>query len=124
VLAVGVAAGAGLRGLGGSLPARVLSGGHGMNGAVGFAVDGGHVWAVSDPGNGGGSVTELNASDGGWIRTLSNDGWIQTLAHGGCIRGIVTGGSYRFTNPSTIAAVGTRIWVVDGEGSITVLTDR
>jgi hypothetical protein len=177
VLAVMVTAGVAAGERHGGLPARMLSG-HGMGGAVDFAENGGRVWAITDtadgagsvlelnasngrwirtfsggrygfrypdaiaaggghiwvandpqtgngqtPKPGDGSVTELNASDGSWIRTLSNGRWPRTLLHG-CVFGILSAGSYRFINPSVIAAVGSHVWIPDGRTSITVLTDR
>jgi hypothetical protein len=98
----------------GEVPARVLCGCHGLSAASAIAVDGAHVWVVSDPLSGDGSVTELNASDGSWVRTLS-------------------GGRYGFRYPSAIAADGTHIWVANdpetgdgeppqpGDGSVTEL---
>jgi hypothetical protein len=73
--------------------------------------------------DGGGWVTELNASDGSWIRTLSNNRWPRTLLHG-CVFGILSARSYRFINPSVTAAVGSHVWIPDGRTSITVLTDH
>jgi hypothetical protein len=109
VLAVMVTAGIVAGDMHGGLPARVRSG-HGMAGAVAFALDGGHVWAVSDGAHGAGSVLELNASDGSWIRTFP-------------------GGRY----PAGIAVAGGHIWVANdpqtgdgqtpkpGDGSVTEL---
>ncbi len=68
------------------------------------------------------SVTELNASDGSWVRTLSDGRWPRTLLHG-CVFGILSGGSYRLSNPSVIAAVGSHVWIPDGRTSVTVVTD-
>ena len=58
-------------------------------------MDGTHVWVANSSGD---SVTELNASDGSWVRTLS-------------------GGSYRFNNPLAIAVDGTHVWVADANGN-------
>jgi hypothetical protein len=78
----------------------------------GIAVDGGHIWvANSGTGQAGGSLTELNAADRSWIRTLSSGTWVQSLL-AGCVPGVLDGGGYRFSNPSLIAAVGTHIWVL------------
>jgi len=103
---------------------QTLSGGcYNFDSPAGIAVDGAHVWITSSNiDETGGSVTELNASDGSWIRTLSSDGWAQTLRHG-CVLDILTHGSYRFLNPSPIAAAGSSIWVFDVNG-VTVLTAR
>lgn len=121
-LAVVVTAGVAAGDMHGGLPARVLSG-HGMGGAVAFAVDGGHVWAIRDAAHGAGSVLELNASNGSWVRTLSNAGWPRSLLHG-CLFGALSAGRYRFSNPSVIAAVGSHISIPDGRSSVTVVSDR
>jgi hypothetical protein len=80
---------------------RTLSGGrYGFDMPYAIAVGGAHVWVVnepgyaSDPGNRRGSVTELNASDGSWIRTISGPG-------------------YGLTEPSAIAVDGAHLWVVN-----------
>ena len=58
-----------------------------------IAAAGGHLWIANQGSyDGGGWVTELNASDGSWIRTLS-------------------GPRYDFDGPSAIAAAGHHIWV-------------
>ena len=43
-------------------------------------------------------MTELNAGDGSWVRTLSGD-------------------SYRFNNPLAIAVDGTHVWVANANGN-------
>ena len=103
---------------------QTLSGGcYNFDSPAAIAVAGSHVWvANSHIDQTGGSVTELNASDGSWVRTLSNSRWPWTLLHGG-VYGILSAGSYRFINPSVIAAVGSHVWIPDGRTSITVLTD-
>jgi hypothetical protein len=103
---------------------QTLSGGcYNFDSPAAIAVAGNHVWvANSHIDQTGGSVTELNASDGSWVRTLSNSRWPRTLLHG-CVFGILSAGSYRFINPSVIAAVGSHVWIPDGRASITVLTD-
>ena len=59
-------------------------------------MDSTHVWvANASPGD---SVTELNANDGSWVRTLSGD-------------------SYRFNNPLAIAVDGTHVWVANANGN-------
>ena len=85
--------------------ARVYSGGsYGFGNPDAIAVDGGHVWVASL----GGSVTELNAANGSWVRTLSS-------------------GSYGFSSPEGIAVDGTHVWVTNlggganGNGSVTEL---
>ncbi len=65
-------------------------------------------------------MTELNASNGSWIQTLSDGTWIQSLL-GGCIPGVLASGGYHFSNPGLIAAVGPHIWVF-GSNGVTVLT--
>jgi hypothetical protein len=105
----------------GRIPVHVLPVGQNMNSATAMAVDGPHVWVVSETDRWGGSVTELNASDGSWIQTLSDGTWIQSLLRG-CIPGVLASGSYHFSNPGLIAAVGSRIWVFGSDG-VRVLTD-
>ena len=52
-----------------SPPVRNFSGGsYGFNGPEGLATDGSHIWVANSFGN---SVTELDATTGAWIRTLS-----------------------------------------------------
>lgn len=113
VLAVMVTAGVAAGERHGGLPARMLSG-HGMGGAVDLAENGGRVWAIAYAAHGSGSVLELNASNGRWIRTFS-------------------GGRYGFRYPDAIAAGGGHIWVANdpqtgdgqtpkpGDGSVTEL---
>jgi predicted nucleic acid-binding protein len=113
VLAVMVTAGVAAGERHGGLPARMLSG-HGMGGAVDLAENGGRVWAITYAAHGSGSVLELNASNGRWIRTFS-------------------GGRYGFRYPDAIAAGGGHIWVANdpqtgdgqtpkpGDGSVTEL---
>lgn len=98
----------------GPVPLRVLTDARSFRHAVAIAYDGRHVWIASDPGNGGGWVTELNASDGALIRTLS-------------------GARYGFHYPAAIAFDGTHIWVANdpqtgdgqtpkpGDGTVTEL---
>ena len=63
-------------------------------------MDGTHVWVANNQGD---SVTELNASDGSWVQTLS-------------------GGSYGFNAPYAIAVDSTHVWVADANGdSVTEL---
>jgi DNA-binding beta-propeller fold protein YncE len=65
-----------------------------------IAFDGTHLWVTN---YGGSSVTELNASDGSWVRTVS-------------------GGSYGFSAPDAIAFDGAHLWVTNhGGGSVTEL---
>jgi DNA-binding beta-propeller fold protein YncE len=68
---------------------------------VGVAFDGSHIWVTN---NNDTSVTELNASDGSWVQTLS-------------------GGSYGFNNPFGVAFDGSHIWVTNWSGnSVTELS--
>jgi hypothetical protein len=55
----------------GRIPVHVLPVGQNMNSATAIAVDGPHVWVASETDRWGGSVTELDASDGRRVRTLS-----------------------------------------------------
>lgn len=57
----------------------------------GIAVDGTHIWVTNYNGN---SVTELNASDGSWIRTVS-------------------GPEYGFNTPDGITSDGVHMWVTN-----------
>ena len=113
VLAVMVTAGVAAGERHGGLPARMLSG-HGIGGAVDFAENGGRVWAITYAAHGAGSVLELNASNGRWIRTF-------------------LGGRYGVRYPGAIAAAGGHVWVANdpqagngqtpkpGDGSVTEL---
>jgi len=105
----------------GRIPVHVLPVGQDMSSATAIAVDGSHVWVASETDRWGGSVTELNASNGSWIQTLSEGTWIQSLLRG-CIPGVLASGSYHFSNPGLVAAVGTHIWVCGRDG-VRVLTD-
>jgi hypothetical protein len=104
---------------------RTLSDGcYGFDSPSAIAATGSHIWvANAKQDKTGGSVTELDASDGSWIRTLRSDIGIGPVLHG-CIYGLLRNGNYRLSNPSVLTAVGTQIWIFDGDGSITVLTDR
>jgi hypothetical protein len=86
----------------GRIPVHVLPVGQNMNSATAMAVDGPHVWVVSETDRWGGSVTELDASNGKWVRTLS-------------------GPSYGIHSPTAIAADGAHLWVANGSGSVTEL---
>ena len=78
-------------------------GSYGFNGPQGVAFDGTHIWVANFS---GASVTELNASDGKWVRTLS-------------------GGSYGFNGPYALAFDGTHVWVPNFSGnSVTELNAR
>ncbi len=70
-------------------------GSYGFNAPYGVAFDGTHIWVADYLGN---SVTELNASNGAWVRTLS-------------------GGSYGFSGPVGVASDGTHMWVANSTGS-------
>jgi Protein kinase domain len=82
-------------------PSRVLAAGkYGFSLPENIADDGTHIWVTNGKGN---SVTELNASDGKWIRTLS-------------------GGNYGFGNPYGIVSDDIHIWVTNfAAGSVTEL---
>jgi len=83
------------------IASRVLARGtYGFTNPTDIAADGTHIWVANYNGN---SVTELNASDGNWVRTLS-------------------GGTYGFSGPYGIATDGTHIWVTNNSGgSVTEL---
>jgi len=86
---------------GGGRPDVLSGGGYGFSEPSGIALDRAHMWIT----NGSGSVTEVNASDGSWIRTLS-------------------GSRYRFDIPWGIASDGTHVWILNfgddtGDGSVT-----
>jgi|HubBroStandDraft_1064217.scaffolds.fasta_scaffold230105_1 hypothetical protein len=75
-------------------------GSYGFDAPHALAYDGTRVWVANA---GGDSVTEVDASSGGLVRTLS-------------------GGSYGFDEPLALAYDGTRIWVAnDGSNSVTEL---
>jgi hypothetical protein len=78
----------------GRIPVHTLPVGQDLNGATAIAVDGPDVWVASETDRWGGSVTELNAGDGSWVRTLS-------------------GARYGFNAPYSIASAGGRIWVTN-----------
>jgi hypothetical protein len=87
----------------------VFSGGrYGFNDVLALAADGPDIWVANAGGNspsaGGDSLTELNAADGSWVRTLS-------------------GRRLGLDSPSWIAAYGNYLWVVnepaDGNWSLT-----
>lgn len=103
---------------------RTLSGGcYNFDSPSAIAATGSHIWvANSNHDQTGGSVTELNASDGTWTRTLRSDVGIWPMLHG-CIFGVLSNGNYRFSNPSVLAAADSRVWIFNGDGSITVLSD-
>ena len=70
-------------------------GNYGFSQPYGIAADGTHVWVANYA---AASVTELNASNGRWVATLS-------------------GGSYGFNDPQAIAVVGTQVWVANYVGA-------
>src|SRR5512140_1103971 len=84
------------------IPVHVLPVGQDMNSATAIAVDGPDVWVANETDRWGGSVTELDASDGRRVRTLSapDDG---------------------IHSPTAIAADGAHLWVANGSGSVTEL---
>ena len=59
------------------------------------AFDGTHLWVENQNGD---SVTELDASNGSWVQTLS-------------------GGAYGFDVPVAIAFDGSHLWVTNGDGN-------
>jgi hypothetical protein len=100
-----------------------------------------HLWVV----NSTGSVTEWNASDGSWVRTLSGgsygfnaptaiafdgtDLWV-TNAYGNSVGSVtelsasdgswvqtLSGGSYGFSNPNLVAFYDTHLWVTNFTGN-------
>ena len=114
---------------------------------IGVAFDGSHIWVAN---HGGNSVTELNASDGSWVRTLSGgsygfnrpygvafDGshiWVTNIggnsvtelnaSDGSWVR-TLSGGSYGFNDPYGVAFDGSHIWVTNYDGnSVTELPDH
>jgi hypothetical protein len=132
----------------GRIPVHVLPVGQNINSATAIAVDGPHVW-VANEGDGdgrGGSVTELDAGDGGWVRTLSGARygfnapysiasahgriWVTNLypgVDGGSVTELnagdgswvatLTGGCYSFDSPHGIAVDGSHIWVANSGAS-------
>ena len=115
-------------------PVMILSGGsYGFSGPDAIAVDGTHVWVV----NYDGTVTELNASDGSWIRTVTchcSDSILTNGTHiwvanpesatvtelnaddGSQVRTLPVAGSYHDV-PLAIAVDGTDLWVSDRDGT-------
>ncbi|MEW6337810.1 MAG: hypothetical protein AB1625_10490, partial [Acidobacteriota bacterium] len=73
---------------------RYFGGSYGFNDPWGVAFDGTHIWVTNYDAD---SVTEINASNGAWVQTLS-------------------GGSYGFNHPCGIAFDGTHIWVANHYG--------
>jgi predicted 2-oxoglutarate/Fe(II)-dependent dioxygenase YbiX len=67
---------------------------YGFGSPVGVAFDGVHVWVTSQSG----TVTEINASDGSFVRTLSS-------------------ASYGFNDPSGIAFDGSQLWIANYYGN-------
>jgi serine/threonine protein kinase/cold shock CspA family protein len=104
-----------------------------------IAADSTHVWVANNSDN---SVTELNASNGTWIQTLSgskyqfndptgiaDDGthvWIgnangysvtELNASNGAWIQTLSGSKYQFNYPKAIAAEGSHVWVANGDGN-------
>ena len=126
--------------------ADVYAGGrYGFTNPRSIAIGGGHVWVVNGGNGKDGSVTELDASDGRWVQTLSGgergingpaaitaagtDVWVAnyssnsvTELDAGSGRWVRTlsGGSYGFYEPDAIAVGGGHVWVGSG-GSVTEL---
>jgi hypothetical protein len=107
----------------GSLVRILTDGCYSFDSPSDIVATGSHIWvANSNRDQTGGSVTEMNVGDGTWARTLRSSAGIWPMLHG-CIFGAFGNGNYRFSNPSVLAAVGSHIWIFDGNGSITVLAD-
>jgi NHL repeat len=129
----------------------VLSGGnYGFYEPGSIVPDGDHIWVGSGAGNVGSAVTELSASDGSWVTTLSGaqdgfkgargfavDGtriWVLSGEGGGAVRELnvasdptwvltLSGGGFGFNNPQDIAVDGDHIWVTNfNSNSVTELT--
>ena len=130
----------------GRLGADAVRARYGFSAPNAITVAGGLVW-VANEGDGdgrGGSVTELDAGDGGWVRTLSgarygfNAPYSIASAHGriwvtnlypGIAGGSVTelnagdgswvatltGGCYNFDSPHGIAVDGSHIWIANSQ---------
>jgi len=86
---------------------------YGFERPASIAVSGPYVWVLNNPYRGGLSVTEMNASDGSFVRTLSGPQYDFGRFAGGF--------GYR---PEGIAAAGNRVWVANplggsGHGSLT-----
>jgi hypothetical protein len=94
-------------------------GGYGFVRPAAIAVSGSHVWVLNDPYRGSLSVTEMNASDGSWVQTLSGPQY--------GFGSYVSLFGYR---PEGIAAAGNRVWVADpnggtdGHGAVTEINAR
>jgi Protein kinase domain len=107
------------------------------------AADGSHVWATNAYGN---SVTEFNAGNGNWIRTLggsdygfsepfgiADDGkhiWIcndagnsltELSASDGSLIGTLSGGNYGFKGPEAILDDGKHLWITNDGDFVTEL---
>ena len=86
----------------GRILVHVLPVGQDMSSATAIAADGPDVWVANETDRGGGSVTELDASNGSWIQTLSDGTWIHSLL-GGCIPGVLAAGRGRGVSPGRSA---------------------
>ncbi len=71
--------------------------GYNFNEPDALAAAGGSIWVDNAGGTNGGSVTQMSASDGTWVRTLA-------------------GGSYGFAYPGSITSDGTHLWVGNANG--------
>lgn len=120
-----------------------VSSGYAFDQPAGIAFDGSHLWVTNQLGN---SVTEFNADDGSWIRTLSGpqygfdgpngivfDGthlWVSNFgvdgvgssvteldADDGSLVQTLAGGSYGFRGPEAMAVDGTHLWVTNFQGN-------
>lgn len=112
------------------IPVHVLPVGQDMDSATAIAVDGPDVWVANETDRWGGSVTELDASDGRLVRTLSaprrrdpfpdrdRRRWRSPVGR----QRQRLGDRAERTSPGLVAAVGTHIWVFGRDG-VRVLTD-
>ena len=136
----------------GSLVRTLTAASYEFNEPDGIAFDGSHIWvanylggAGSSPGNG--LVTELNASDGSLVRTITSASyefnepyaiaagdahiWVvnrfapfsvtELNASDGSLVRTLTAASYGFNEPYAIAFDGTHVWVANLAGSVTEL---
>jgi len=83
----------------------MTGGNYGFARPASIAIGGSHVWVLNDPYRGRLSVTEMNASDGSWVQTLSGPQFD--------FGSYVSLFGYR---PEGIAADGDRVWVADPDG--------
>ena len=114
----------------------------GFLGPAGMVFDGTHIWVANSffESGVGNSVTELNASDGSFVQTVSggaidgpddiafdgthlwvtnsgNDSVTELAASDGSIVRTLDGGSYGFDTPDGIVFDGTHLWVANVDGN-------